>query len=78
MQFAYEAMRADGNTVTDQIEAGDRAGAAGALREKGLMVLRLDEQTAAPRASRTAAHRGPSSRITTRDSTSGANPRLRK
>ena len=67
MQFAYEAMRPDGNTVTDQIEAGDRTGAASALREKGLIVLRLDERTAAPRSSGTAGRPGHASKVTTRD-----------
>jgi len=47
MQFAYEAMRPDGTTVADQIEAGARAAAAELLREKGFIVLRLDERSGA-------------------------------
>jgi type IV pilus assembly protein PilC len=41
--FAFEAMRSDGSTVVDQLDAGDSAAAADALREKGLLVLRLSE-----------------------------------
>ncbi|GEM_PF-157254 len=43
MLFMYEAMRADGTLVTDRIEAGSRTDAASSLREKGLLILRLDE-----------------------------------
>lgn len=44
MQFAYEAMRSDGTVVADRVEAGDRSAALDDLRDKGLMVMRLDEQ----------------------------------
>jgi type II secretory pathway component PulF len=44
MQFAYEAMRTDGATVRDLIDATNSAAAVDALRERGLMVLRLAEQ----------------------------------
>jgi type II secretory pathway component PulF len=43
VQFVYEAMLADGRTVQDRIEAPDRSEAAGGLREKGMIVMRLDE-----------------------------------
>ena len=42
MLFAFEAMRPDGSTVVDQLDAADSAAAADSLREKGMMVLRLD------------------------------------
>lgn len=51
MQFVYEAMSADGSTVCDRVEAGDRAEAVGSLRERGLIVLRLEDATEAPRTS---------------------------
>ncbi len=44
MRFAYEAMRPDGTSVSDVIEAGARNDAVEALREKGLLVMRLKEQ----------------------------------
>ena len=47
MQFVYEAMRADGSTIQDLIDAAGQAAAADTLREKGLTVLRLEEQTGA-------------------------------
>lgn len=50
MLFAFEAMRPDGSTVLDQLEAGDSAAAAEALRGQGLLVLRLDEAGATPEA----------------------------
>lgn len=50
MLFSFEAMRPDGSTVIDQLEAGDSSAAADALRDKGLLVLRLNEAGAAPRA----------------------------
>jgi len=45
MQFAFEAMRPDGTTVVDRIEAGARTAAAEQLREQGFIVLRLDERS---------------------------------
>ncbi len=42
MQFVYEAMSADGRTLCDRLEAGDHAAAASSLRERGLVVLRLE------------------------------------
>ena len=50
MQFVYEAMAAGGATVRDQIEAADQAEAAASLRERGLLVMRLEQSTEAPRA----------------------------
>lgn len=47
MQFAYEAMRSDGTVVADRVEAGDRSAALDDLRDKGLMVMRLDEHKSA-------------------------------
>ncbi|MCK4340903.1 MAG: type II secretion system F family protein [Phycisphaerae bacterium] len=66
MQFAYEAMRPDGSTVAAQLEAGSRAEAVDALREQGLIVLKLDAdaRSAAEGASGLQLH---SSKITTRD-----------
>lgn len=67
MQFAYEALQADGRTVADQIEAGDRNAAADSLRERGLIVLRLDAAVeAAGRTWLPNLHLG-SQRIKTRD-----------
>jgi general secretion pathway protein F len=65
MQFAYEAMRSDGSTVLDRIEAGGRNDAAHSLREQGLIVLRLEEQAAARAAGRRPLWQ--SNRITVRD-----------
>jgi len=48
MHFAYEAIAQDGRTITERIEAGDRSEAVESLREKGLMVVRLDEHDDAP------------------------------
>jgi type II secretory pathway component PulF len=45
MQFACEAMRPDGTTVLERVEAGDRHQAVENLRQKGLLILRLDEQS---------------------------------
>ncbi len=45
MLFTYEALRTDGTAVVDRLEAGDRLAAAGALRERGLVVLRLEATT---------------------------------
>jgi len=45
MLFVYEALRTDGTAVVDRLEAGDRLAAAGALRERGLVVLRLEATT---------------------------------
>ncbi len=42
MQFAVEAMRPDGTTLTDLLEAGDRSSAVESLRSQGLMVLRVE------------------------------------
>ncbi len=49
MQFVYEAMAAGGATVNDQIEAADQAEAAASLRERGLLVMRLEQSAEAPR-----------------------------
>jgi type II secretory pathway component PulF len=43
VQFVYEAMAASGATVCDQIEASDQAEAAASLRERGLLVMRLEQ-----------------------------------
>jgi type II secretory pathway component PulF len=43
MEFTYEAMRRDGTTVVNRIEAAGQADAAESLREKGLVVMRLEE-----------------------------------
>lgn len=43
MQFAVEAMRPDGTLVQEALEAGDRHAAEETLRERGLILLRLDE-----------------------------------
>jgi type II secretory pathway component PulF len=67
MQFVYEAMRPDGSTVRDLIEAAGQTAAVDALREKGLMVLHLAGQDGAAPA---AARRGSlfqSRKFTTRD-----------
>lgn len=48
MWFVCEAMRPDGTTLTDRLEAGGPAEAADALREKGYIVLRLDQTDDAP------------------------------
>lgn len=64
MQFAIEAMRPDGTTVADVVEAGDRSAALDTLREKGLLVLRLEER--APRRSAVVLP-GAGSRLTVRD-----------
>jgi type IV pilus assembly protein PilC len=45
MQFACEAMRSDGTTVLERVEAGDRHQAVENLRQKGLLILRVDEQS---------------------------------
>jgi type IV pilus assembly protein PilC len=45
MQFACEAMRPDGTTVLERVEAGDRHQAVENLRQKGLLILRVDEQS---------------------------------
>jgi type II secretory pathway component PulF len=73
MQFACEAMREDGSTVVDTIEAGDRDAALDSLREKGLIVLRVEEKSSRglasgprPRAAETATLPR-SSKMTTRD-----------
>lgn len=66
MRYAIEALRPDGTTVAECIEAGDRHAAVESLREKGLMVLRLEEQAGESPARAPAAH-GPGSRITGRD-----------
>ena len=42
MFFAFEAMRSDGMLVADLIEAGDRNAAVAGLRDKGLVVLKID------------------------------------
>ncbi len=52
MLFAYEAMRPDGTTVKETLEADDPAMAAASLREKGLLVLALNERAAAPTSAR--------------------------
>lgn len=53
MQYVYEAIRPDGSTVSELIEAGDRGAAVESLREKGLIILRLDQEAAASDRSRT-------------------------
>lgn len=47
MQFAYEAMRPDGATVVDVLDADAHAQAVETLRAKGLIVLKLVEQAQA-------------------------------
>lgn len=66
MRYAVEALRPDGTTVAECIEAGDRQAAVETVREKGWMVLRLDEQ-AGESAARTAPLRLPGSKISGRD-----------
>lgn len=66
MLFAVEAMRPDGTLVADRINAGSQAEAADVLREKGLMVMRIDACAGkAPRP--VAASRGGDARVSTRD-----------
>ena len=48
MHFAVEAMRPDGTTLAQRIEADNAGAAAETLREKGLVILRLDETSDAP------------------------------
>jgi type IV pilus assembly protein PilC len=67
VQFAYEALAASGGTVCDQIEAADQAEAAANLRERGLLVLRLDEAQAARRAPVTALFQRYGAKLTGRD-----------
>ncbi|MGD8453708.1 MAG: type II secretion system F family protein [Phycisphaerae bacterium] len=70
MRFAYEAMRPDGSTVVDAVEAADRGEAVESLRTKGLMVLRLNEAAAAAAGAATGGRPGLSlysSKITARD-----------
>ncbi len=59
MQYAVEAMRTDGSTVTELIEAGDRQSAVETLREKGLIPLKLDERPDGRGARPRARSRGP-------------------
>mgnify|MGYP000848506288 CR=1 FL=1 len=62
MQYACEAMRPDGTTVLERVEAGDRHQAVENLRQKGLLILRVDEQSGvepAAAAGRTARKRIP-------------------
>ncbi|MEW6253385.1 MAG: type II secretion system F family protein, partial [Planctomycetota bacterium] len=42
MHFAVEAMRPDGTTLSNVVEAPDRGSAVESLRDKGLVVLRVD------------------------------------
>ncbi len=67
MQFAYEAMRADGTAVTGQIEADDQSAAATKLRDSGQVVMRLDEAGTDAPSSGSPALRLRSNKITTRD-----------
>jgi len=46
MQFVYQAMTSDGQTVSDRLEAASRSEAADALRAKGLTILNLDSRGA--------------------------------
>ncbi len=50
MQFVYEAMRPDGTSVHERIDAVGRNEAAESLREKGLLLLKLDEAGGDPAA----------------------------
>ena len=43
MVFTYEAMLPDGSTAIDRVEAGARSEAIESLREKGLLILKIDE-----------------------------------
>ena len=43
MQFVYEAMRPDGSSISERIDAAGRNEAAESLRDKGLILLKLDE-----------------------------------
>lgn len=67
MQFVFEAMQSDGRTVVDRLEAGGRTEAVAALRERGLIVLRLDEQVVAAKAATAAWLNRWSQGITLRD-----------
>lgn len=67
MQFAYEALRSDGSTVTACLEAGGRAEAADTLRQQGLSVLRLEERAAEPETERSWSSGLHRSKITARD-----------
>jgi type IV pilus assembly protein PilC len=66
MEFACEAMRPDGTTVLERVEAGDRRQAVENLRQKGLLILRLDEQSAGTRIPAAAVRPG-RKRVTARD-----------
>lgn len=66
MQFTYEAMRADGTTVQARLEAGGRSEAVEAIRGKGLILLKLNEQAGAP-AEASAAGSSGGGRVATRD-----------
>lgn len=67
MQFAIEAMRPDGTTVAEHVEAGDRAAAVESLRQKGLIVLRVDERAGTAPAAEPAAERWYGARVGPRD-----------
>lgn len=63
MDFAFEAMTAEGQVVTDRIEAGTLSEAAEALRARGLLVLRLNAVEQAEPRRRTPLLRWPLRRI---------------
>jgi type II secretory pathway component PulF len=67
MRFAYEALRPDGKTIAEVIDAGDRSEAAESLRDKGLIVLRLDEGGAEKKRADALTAVFQSARVTTRD-----------
>ncbi len=67
MFFAYEAMRADGTLVTDRLEAGGYGEAVESLREKGLVVMKLDQQADEPRAAGPSANLFARNKLTNRD-----------
>jgi type II secretory pathway component PulF len=67
MQFVYEAMRPDGSMVRDLLDAAGQAAAADTLREKGLLVVRLDEQAGSGPAAARAAGLFQSRKVLTRD-----------
>lgn len=48
MQFAYEALNAEGRRIRALLEAGDRTEAVELLRSKGLLIMRLDKSSAVP------------------------------
>lgn len=67
MEFAYEAMSADGSVVADQVEAAGSAEAVEALRTRGLVVLRLEQGQADTSSSFASTLRLRTAKVTTRD-----------